>query len=455
MVPRRRRATAAARGVFRYAGPSGAEGAPRAGGAGDAPRLLPEGQGRAPAPRRRQKPGFLRPLSGRRRAAAEGQAGPGRRSRRSPHRPHGGDAAGTAVPWQRRAEPAEPPPLPPASLPATFRLPCECGGGPGPGGGSRQAAPLPNKRAERRRHATPREPRRPTSAPPARRGGGISAAGETVLCVCVRVRAVPAGSRLPRGWRRSGGPARPPRPPLRGGGERPSRRAAPSAGAEGGPPLRGPLREWGAPAGGSGVPPRARGGPTTAVAVAVSPVLGSLGGVRGGQVGDEWFQHRGGQPGWASRRPLLRPELLPHRRRGPLRAPRRQRVLQQEDPEEHLAEEAEAGHRQKCELRPPPVLPPAAEPRPREEPAGRAVPFPARHRTAVPPGEAALPAPRLGGRPAESCFSARRVELCDCPAGFTGPLQAAGRGVARGDALWCKLGSSGPRFPIISVTTLR
>lgn len=105
-----------------------------------------------------------------------------------------------------------------------------------------------------------------------------------------------------------------------------------------------------------------------------------------------------------------------------------------------------------CGLRrccPPPPSPPAAEP------AGRAVPFPARHRTAVPPAEAALPAPRVGGRPAESCFSARRVELCDCPAGFSGPLQAAGRGAARGDALWCKLGSSGPRFPVFSATTLR
>lgn len=187
--------------------------------------------------------------------------------------------------------------------------------------------------------------------------------------------------------------------------------------------MRGPLQEWGAPRGGGGVPPRARGGP--AAAAAVSPVLGSPGGVRGGQVGDEWFQHRGGQPGWASRRPLLRPELLPHRRRGPLRAPRRQRVLQQEDPEEHLAEEAEAGHRQKCELRPPPVLPAAASPP--EGPAGRAVPPPARHRTAAPPGR-----PRSGrrGRAAESCRSGRQVELCRGPEGFAEPRPAAGRGGA-------------------------
>lgn len=76
-------------------------------------------------------------------------------------------------------------------------------------------------------------------------------------------------------------------------------------------------------------------------------------------MGDEWVQHRGGQPGRAARRPLLRPELLPHRRRRPLRAARGQRVLQQEDPEEHLAEEAEAGHRQKRESRPPEVAPSA------------------------------------------------------------------------------------------------
>lgn len=136
-------------------------------------------------------------------------------------------------------------------------------------------------------------------------------------------------------------------------------------------------------------------------------------------MGDEWVQHRGGQPGWASRRPLLRPELLPHRRRGPLRAPRRQRVLQQEDPEEHLAEEAEAGHRQKCECglgrgcRAPPSPPPPC--------GGAAGPAPAA--TAVrclrgdadPPGE--LSSRAAGGvRGAGLCaaHTARclRTELC-------------------------------------------
>ncbi|KAL2299314.1 hypothetical protein Nmel_013965, partial [Mimus melanotis] len=142
-----------------------------------------------------------------------------------------------------------------------------------------------------------------------------------------------ARSRLP-----AGGGAWGPRPG-------PTPRAALSGGGGGGSP---PLPK-------SGGPPRRRRGPPEGAVVTAArppvgpPVVGSPRGVRGGQVGDEWVQHRGGQPGWAARRPLLRPELLPHRRRGPLRAPRRQRVLQQEDPEEHLAEEAEAGHRQKCE----------------------------------------------------------------------------------------------------------
>lgn len=156
-------------------------------------------------------------------------------------------------------------------------------------------------------------------------------------------------------------------------------------------------------------------------------------------MGDEWFQHRGGQPGWASRRPLLRPELLPHRRWGPLRAPRRERVLQQADPEEHLAEEAEAGHRQKCESRPPPVLPAAAgPPTPRASRPLRVLPSP--RRTAVLPG-AALRPPRPGG-------NLLIGQASGASRGVTEPRQAAGRGGAL--AMLC-VPSSVPRAAFAGV----
>lgn len=65
---------------------------------------------------------------------------------------------------------------------------------------------------------------------------------------------------------------------------------------------------------------------------------------------NERLQHGGGQPRRATCSAVLRPELLPDRGRGALRPVGWKRLLQQEDPEEHLAEETQAGHRQerKC-----------------------------------------------------------------------------------------------------------
>ncbi|KAK1343492.1 hypothetical protein QTO34_016272 [Cnephaeus nilssonii] len=58
---------------------------------------------------------------------------------------------------------------------------------------------------------------------------------------------------------------------------------------------------------------------------------------------------REGPPARPRRRPGLRPELLPHRGRRALRPAGGQRLLQQEGPEEHLAKETQAGHRQERE----------------------------------------------------------------------------------------------------------
>lgn len=67
------------------------------------------------------------------------------------------------------------------------------------------------------------------------------------------------------------------------------------------------------------------------------------------QLQDERVQHGGGQPRWPPRAPLLRAELLPDRGRGAVRPLGWKRLLQQEDPEKHLPEETEAGHRQERE----------------------------------------------------------------------------------------------------------
>lgn len=66
---------------------------------------------------------------------------------------------------------------------------------------------------------------------------------------------------------------------------------------------------------------------------------------------DERLQHGGGQPRRATCSAVLRPELLPDRGRGALRPLGWKRLLQQEDPEEYIAEEAQVGHRQerKCQ----------------------------------------------------------------------------------------------------------
>lgn len=242
MVPRLRRARAAARGAFRYAGLSGAAGAPRAGGAGDAPASSPRAQAGRPLR------GGGRVCSGpsRGEAARRLRAGPGRGSRRC------GDAAGAAVPWQRRAEPRTAPAR--LSLAATFRPPCERGGGPRPRTDS-AAAQWASGAAAARPAPLAAQPNQCCACQAA--GRDFRCRGDGFVCVCESVSGA-CGVPAPPRRQRSGGPARPPRPPLRGGAERPRRPAAPSAGAEGGPPVRGPLRERGAPRGQRG-PPRGRG----------------------------------------------------------------------------------------------------------------------------------------------------------------------------------------------------
>lgn len=63
---------------------------------------------------------------------------------------------------------------------------------------------------------------------------------------------------------------------------------------------------------------------------------------------NEWVQHRRGQPRRPAGSTVLWAELLFDRGRGALRPLGWKRLLQQEDPEEHIAEEAQVGYRQEC-----------------------------------------------------------------------------------------------------------
>lgn len=61
---------------------------------------------------------------------------------------------------------------------------------------------------------------------------------------------------------------------------------------------------------------------------------------------NEWLQHRGRQPRRTACPAVLWTELLLDRGRRALRTVSWERLLQQKDPEKHIAEETQARHRQ-------------------------------------------------------------------------------------------------------------